>query len=117
MRESELLLANTMLENAEFKKLLDFLEPFLKQDDGDAILLSRQFGLDEWNESAEEFEERRLKCLKKAAAQEHPEALYSLSALYLNGEHVELDIELGKAYLDRSLELGFDKAMVAVAGY
>ncbi len=110
MNQIEVEKANKLYDSGKISELYNFIEPFLKKDDPYALYFSARFSLSEEPESAEEFDQRYIKLLIKAAEGNVPEAMYRLSGLYFVGDIVELNVATGKKYLDKALELNLDVA-------
>ncbi len=104
--------ANKIYDEGPMAELHKFIKPFLEKNDPYAFYFYSRFSLA--NESNEEYDKRYVDSLTKAAKGNVPEAMYQLSALYFNGDTVELDIEKGKYYLNKAMELNFGFARLSV---
>ncbi len=114
MNQDEICKANELFDEGLVSELYEFIRPFLKINDPYALYFSSCFSLVEWNESGEDFDRRNLDLLTKAAAADVAPAMYLLSSSYFTGDTVKMDVQVGKSYLDRALELGYEPAKLAV---
>ncbi len=114
MNQEDISRAKALSAEGLVSELYEFIKPFLEKDDPYALYFYSGFSLVEMNESDEEYDKRYVDLLTKAAAANVPEALYRLSTLYFAGDTVELNVEMGKCYLDRSLDLNFGPAKLTV---
>jgi TPR repeat protein len=91
----------------------------LEKDDPYVLYFCSSFSLSEWDESNEDYDNRYVDYLTKAAEGNVAEAMCRLSSLYFTGEIVAVNIEIGKGYLDRAMELnlGLAKLLVGVNAY
>jgi TPR repeat protein len=106
--------ANNIYDEGSMSELYEFIQPFLNKDDPYALYLYSLFSLEGWNESDEEYDKRYVDSLTKAAEGNVAEAMYRLSSLYFTGDSVDLNIDIGKSYLDRAMELNFGLAKLSV---
>ena len=106
--------ANRLYDKGSIEELYEFIKPFLEKDDPYALYLSAGFSLDEWNESDEEYDKRYVDSHTKAADAGVPESMYRLSVLYYAGDMVERDLEKGRMYLNKALELNYGFAKITV---
>jgi TPR repeat protein len=114
MNQYDISKANELYEKGLVSELNEFLKPFLDNDDPYALYFCSRFSLVEWDETDEEFDQRSLVFLTKAAKADVVEAMYQLSSLYFTGDTVVKDVAKGKRYLDRALELNFGPAKMSV---
>lgn len=115
MNETAKIKANELEDAGDMSALYEFIRPYLKKKDPFALYLYSRFSLSEWKESVDEFDNRALECLQKAAEGGVTEAMYQLSSLYFTGEIVPEDQVLGKRYLDASLAKNFGLAKYSVS--
>ncbi len=102
--------ANKIYEEGSMDELYEFIKPFLEKNDSYAHYFYSRFSLADWNESDDEYDERYVDSLTKAADGNVPEAMYRLATLYFVGDMVELNEEKGKSLLERAVDLNYAPA-------
>lgn len=104
--------AEMRMEEGEFKKAFELIEPLLAEGNAAALFLYSHFSLSGM-EREEEFEKRSIEMLKTAAEAEFLPAIYSLAVCYELGDRVAMDKAHAANLFKQAAEAGYAKAKVS----
>ena len=110
MNKRRISLAEELHSQGKAKELYELIKLDVEKEDPYAMYFSSTISLNEWHESEEEFDERRIRCLKKSVEGKVPAAAYQLACCYLYGEGVARDWEKGRYYARLASEYGHPHA-------
>lgn len=110
MNKSQISLAKKLHSQGNAEELYEHIKLDINREDPYAMYFYSTISLVEWDETAEEFDKRRLRCLKKAVDGEVADAAYQLASIYLYGEGVIQDREQGKYYAKLANKFGHPHA-------
>ncbi|TAA47263.1 SEL1-like repeat protein [Corallincola spongiicola] len=97
-------------DREEIDELYIFLKSHIEKEEPYALYIYSSFSLPIWNETDEEFDERRIRLLKKSSSLGCPEAMYQLACCYLYGEGIERDVSKCIECATQAANLGYKYA-------
>ena len=110
MNKRKISFAEELQSQGKAKELYELIKIDVEVEDPYAMYFFSTISLEEWHESDEEFDERRIRCLKKSVEGKVAVAAYQLACCYLYGEGVALDWERGKHHAKLASEYGHPHA-------
>lgn len=100
------------IEQGDCSLAYEILQPLINDENPEALYLFSMFSLPN-NETIEDFEQRSVRLLTKAAAYEYPPAQYALGVYYDGGDLVKQD-KMKAAMLFKSAAIsGYSKAKLS----
>jgi len=110
MKDYDIEFASKLFDNGKFTELYEFISVFVEAREPNALYFYSKISLSEWNESGDQFDQRRLKLLSESSDGGIGEASYQLACCYLYGEGLEIDRDKAEFYIDRAIEAGHASA-------
>lgn len=104
--------AEVKMDNGEFKKAYELIEPLLAEGNPAALFLYSHFSLS-GVETEKEFESRSIEMLKTAAKAGFLPAIYSLAVCYELGDRVATDKAHAANLFKQAADAGYSKAKVS----
>jgi len=106
MDKLEIEKANKLYDEGKPDELYKLIKSYIENRDSYALYLYSSISLSEWNESGEQFDERRISLLHESSDGGVGDASYQLACCYLYGEGVEMNRDKAELYVDRAVALG-----------